>query len=180
VRIQSLAEAVVTAPTDGYVLDVERRAGQYVDAGAKILRTASCETAIVTAIFPISMVGDVTSNTPVTLELVEEGRRVAGRVDRILPRDSDRESEKLWVPLPPAQSNEVYVLISPDQVLSQAGDTKDCNIGSWVRVTIDSKLSRMVSNKVGHTLAAMRSSMGIETVEAKRRIPEQLMSRVTR
>jgi multidrug resistance efflux pump len=153
-RIKKLGESAVVASTDGYVLDIDRRPGQYVDAGSKILRTASCKTAIVTAVFPISMVSDLTSEAPVAIDLIEDGRRLNGRVARIMPRDAERESERLWVPLPPALTNEMYALISLDEPLSQDGDSNDCKIGGWVRVTFESRLIGHMSAAISQTFAS--------------------------
>ena len=157
-RLESLAEAVIVTPTDGYVLDVEQRQGQFVDAGKTILRMTTCNTALVTAVFPISMVGEVTLGATANVELLEAGRQVSGRVSRILPRESDRESEKLWVPLPPAQGNEIYVLVALDEDFSREAPNQDCNIGGWVRASIESRWQRSFAGVLRRVFSAADQS----------------------
>jgi len=157
-RLESLAEAVIVTPTDGYVLDVEQRQGQFVDAGKTILRMTTCKTALVTAVFPISMVGEVTLGATVNVELLEAGRHVSGRVSRILPRESDRESEKLWVPLPPAQGNEIYVLVALDEDLSREAPDQNCHIGGWVRASIESRWQRSFAGAIRRVFSAADQS----------------------
>lgn len=155
-RLGSLSEAVIVAPTDSFVLDVEQLQGQFVDAGTKIVRTTTCETAVVTAVFPVSMVSELSLGAPIDVELQDEDLRVTGRVSRILPRDTDRASEKLWVPLPPAQTNEVHVLVSLDTTFSNGLSDENCHIGSWVRASVEGRWQRALAS-IGHQIYASMS-----------------------
>jgi hypothetical protein len=64
---------------------------------------------------------------------------VQGSVTEILPRAPEGDQARYYVPFPPIEKNEIYLIAKLDRPVSTTteGKTDSCALGHWAKVSLD-------------------------------------------
>lgn len=142
-RVQRMSNLDIKAYDSGMVQDVLAPPGTRVAAGATLLRSTNCAQPRVVAVFPRSLSNDMLPGAKVTVRVDGVGAPLAGKVAEILPRAPDGEQARYFVPFPPIEKNEIYLIAKLDKPLPalpqhSAGASADrCALGRWAKVSLD-------------------------------------------
>ncbi len=162
-RLDSLAEARLTATKGGEVLSIGAAVGRHVNAGDSLATMVDCRDLLAVAIFSYRQATALSVGTRV---LVSGGDRQGpreGTVQDILPKSSDKSDAQYALPFPQTERREMYVLVKlADEADRPAGT---CPIGKWVTVTradgwvpSASVVWHQASAMIGRTVASLWSA----------------------
>ena len=142
-RLQRMSNLDIKAYDTGMVQDVLAPPGTRVAAGATLLRSTNCAQARVVAGFPRSLSNDMLPGAKVTVRVDGVGAPMSGKVAEILPRAPDGEQARYFVPFPPIEKNEIYLIAKLDKPLpappqqGAATSADRCAMGRWAKVSLD-------------------------------------------
>jgi hypothetical protein len=133
-----------------------------VSAGSTLIRAVDCSHAQVVAVFPRSLGDSLVPGTRLKVRVDGVDHPLDASVSGLLPRASDGDQARYFVPFPSLESNEIYALATFDKPLDsneqdgtvqggsvqsgsvQGGNATDagtrggtCKLGQWVQVSID-------------------------------------------
>jgi multidrug efflux pump subunit AcrA (membrane-fusion protein) len=140
-RLQSLADARLTSPSDDEVLHVGVALGRHVSAGDSVATLVDCRSVFAVAIFSYRQATALSVGTRMIISGTGVNRPIAGTVQEIMPKSSDKTDALYAVPFPQTERREMYVVVKPDDVAllrsPSAGraPTRSCPVGKWVTVT---------------------------------------------
>lgn len=146
-RLDRVSNLEIKAYTNGVVEDVLAPPGTRVAAGATLMRTTNCSQPRVVAVFPRSLSKDLLPGTRVTVHVDGVGKPVSGAVAEVLPRAPDGDQARYFVPFPPIEKNEVYLIARldkplPDLPATGTQETDRCALGHWAKVSLNSSWLR--------------------------------------
>lgn len=139
-RLDRVSNLDIKAYTAGIVEDVLTPPGTHVAAGATLMRTTNCASPSVVAVFPRSLSKDLLPGAKVTVLVDGVGTPQPGKVAEILPRAPDGDQARYFVPFPPIEKSEIYLIAKLDKPLPDlpgAGKTDRCALGHWAKVKLD-------------------------------------------
>ncbi|MDF3838731.1 multidrug transporter [Cupriavidus basilensis] len=141
-RLDRMSNLDIKAYDTGMVQDVLAPPGTRVAAGATLLRSANCAQPRVVAVFPRSLSNDLLPGAKVTVRVDGVAAPLSAKVAEILPRAPDGEQARYFVPFPPIEKNEIYLIAKLDKPLPalphQGGTSADsCALGRWAKVSLD-------------------------------------------
>ena len=141
-RLERVSNLEIKAYTGGVVEDVLAPPGTRVAAGATLMRTTTCSQPRVVAVFPRSLSKDLLPGARVTVKVDGVARPVPGSVAEVLPRAPDGDQARYFVPFPPIEKNEVYLIARldkplPDLPATGTHQTDRCALGHWAKVSLD-------------------------------------------
>lgn len=142
-RLQRMSNLDIKAYDTGMVQDVLAPPGTRVAAGATLLRSTNCAQPRVVAVFPRSLSNDMLPGAKVTVRVDGVGAPMSGKVAEILPRAPDGEQARYFVPFPPIEKNEIYLIAKLDKPLpappqqGAATSADRCAMGRWAKVSLD-------------------------------------------
>ncbi|MGO4307859.1 HlyD family secretion protein [Cupriavidus sp. RAF12] len=139
-RLDRVSNLDIKAYSGGIVEDVLAPPGTRVAAGATLMRTTNCSQPRVVAVFPRSLSKDLLPGAKVKVNVDGVPAPVAGAVAEILPRAPDGDQARYFVPFPPIEKNEIYLIARLDKPLPDlpgAGKTDRCALGHWATVSLD-------------------------------------------
>ncbi|MFJ1257570.1 HlyD family secretion protein [Cupriavidus sp. CuC1] len=142
-RLQRMSNLDIKAYDTGMVQDVLAPPGTRVAAGATLLRSTNCAQPRVVAVFPRSLSNDMLPGAKVTVRVDGVGTPMSGKVAEILPRAPDGEQARYFVPFPPIEKNEIYLIAKLDKPLpappqqGAATSADRCAMGRWAKVSLD-------------------------------------------
>lgn len=141
-RLQSLADARLTSPNDGEVLDVGVALGRHVNAGDSIATLVECRRLFAVAIFSYREARALSVGTRVIISGEGVKRPVGGTVQDLVPKSSDKSDALYAEPFPQTERREMYVVVKPDTDMAllrptraDGAPTGSCPVGKWVTVT---------------------------------------------
>lgn len=179
-RLDSLAEATLSAPYRGEILNVGVATGRHVSAGDSLASLVNCERDFVVAIFSYRQAQDFAVGTRVRISGGSSPDTRYGVVSEILPKASDKTDEQFAVPFPQTERREMYVLVTPESPPSEASrnvaapepNRTSCSVGEWVTVTRDggwipstSVVWRSVRNRLTGVAASMFPSQSAQAAD---------------
>ncbi|AOI49381.1 HlyD family secretion protein [Burkholderia oklahomensis] len=155
-RLERLTNLEIRSSEPGIVEDVLAPPGTRVAAGATLIRASNCAQSRVVAVFPRSLSDDLLPGTHLNVRMDGVPFLLPASVAEVLPRASEGEQARYFVPFPPIEKNEIYVIAKLDRPLSSlphgasAGPAERCAMGHWAKVSLDQ--SWLVSNvsDLGH------------------------------
>jgi biotin carboxyl carrier protein len=140
-RLQSLADARLTSPNDGEVLDVGVALGRHVSAGDSIATLVDCRRLFAVAIFSYREAAALSVGTRVIISGEGVNRPVGGTVQDLVPKSSDKSDALYAEPFPQTERREMYVVVKPDTDMAllrptraDGAPTGSCPVGKWVTV----------------------------------------------
>lgn len=139
-RLDRVSNLDIKAYADGIVEDVLAPPGTRVSAGATLMRATNCAAPSVVAVFPRSLSKDLLPGAKVTVLVDGVATPQPGKVAEILPRAPDGDQARYFVPFPPIEKNEIYLIAKLDKPLPDlpgAGKTDRCALGHWAKVSLD-------------------------------------------
>ncbi len=141
-RIARLSNFEIKAYTSGVVKDVLAPPGTQIGAGSTLIRAVDCSHAQVVAVFPRNLSDKLLPGTRLTARVDGVSTPMSATVTGLLPRASDGDQARYYVPFPSLEANEIYVLANLDPVpggdgAGAAGQGGNCRVGEWVQVSID-------------------------------------------
>jgi len=139
-RLDRVSNLDIKAYTGGIVEDVLTPPGTRVAAGATLMRATNCAQPSVVAVFPRSLSKDLLPGAPVTVLVDGVATPLPGKVAEILPRAPDGDQARYFVPFPPIEKNEIYLIAKLNKPLPDlpgAGKTDRCALGHWAKVSLD-------------------------------------------
>lgn len=139
-RLDRVSNLDIKAYTGGIVEDVLTPPGTRVAAGATLMRATNCAQPSVVAVFPRSLSKDLLPGAKVTVLVDGVATPLPGKVAEILPRAPDGDQARYFVPFPPIEKNEIYLIAKLDKPLPDlpgAGKTDRCALGHWAKVSLD-------------------------------------------
>src|SRR5437868_7723272 len=141
-RIDRLSNLDIVAHDAGVVEDVLAPPGTHVAAGATLIRATNCGQSRVVAVFPRNLSDDVLPGTRVSVRVDGVPTPLAASVSEILPRAAEAEQARYFVPFPPLEKNEIYLIAKLDRPLPvkaqrQGGSgANSCAMGRWAKVSL--------------------------------------------
>lgn len=139
-RLDRVSNLDIKAYAGGIVEDVLAPPGTRVAAGATLMRATNCAQPAVVAVFPRSLSKDLLPGAPVTVLVDGVGTPQPGKAAEILPRAPDGDQARYFVPFPPIEKNELYLIAKLNKPLPDlpgAGKTDRCALGHWAKVSLD-------------------------------------------
>jgi len=141
-RLDRISNLDIKAYNNGVVEDVLAPPGTRVAAGATLMRTTNCSEPNVVAVFPRSLSKDLLPGATVTVLIDGVPTPQAGSVAEIMPRAPDGDQARYFVPFPPIEKNEIYLIVRlrkplPDLPGHGVASTDRCALGHWAKVSID-------------------------------------------
>ncbi len=139
-RLERVSNLDIKAYAGGVVEDVLTPPGTRVAAGATLMRATNCAQPSVVAVFPRSLSKDLLPGAKVTVLVDGVATPQPGKVAEILPRAPDGDQARYFVPFPPIEKNEIYLIAKLDKSLPDlpgAGKTDRCALGHWAKVSLD-------------------------------------------
>ncbi len=136
-RVAKLVRADVAISGQAKLFKTVAQVGKQVSGGDTLAESVSCADAFVVAIFSERQAQSLSIGSPVAVEADGWDGPVAGRIERLVPRTTDRVDLDYAVPFPPTERRELYAFIAPDTVHpDQATTDKFCSVGTWVTVSM--------------------------------------------
>ncbi|HBO77486.1 MAG TPA: multidrug transporter, partial [Cupriavidus sp.] len=122
--------------------DVLTPPGTRVAAGATLMRTTNCSQPNVVAVFPRSLSKDLLPGAKLTVLVDGVPTPQPGTVAEIMPRAPEGDQARYFVPFPPIEKNEIYLIAKlnkplPDLRNRGSGSTDRCALGHWAKVSLD-------------------------------------------
>jgi multidrug resistance efflux pump len=149
-RLERLSNYDVKAFSTGVVQDVLAPPGTRVSAGATLIRTTNCSESRVVAVFPRSLSNKLLPGTKVMVSVDGASAPQPGSVSEILPRAPDGDQARYFVPFPPIEKNEIYLIAKLDRPMPQipgaTSPSDSCGLGHWARVSLDPWWSGLVAH----------------------------------
>ena len=141
-RLDRISNLDIKAYTSGIVEDVLTPPGTRVAAGATLMRTTNCSQPNVVAVFPRSLSKDLLPGAKLTVLVDGVPTPQAGSVAEIMPRAPEGDQARYFVPFPPIEKNEIYLIAKLDKPLPDLpghgnGGTDRCALGHWAKVSLD-------------------------------------------
>jgi len=141
-RLERLSNYDVKAYSSGVVQDVLAPPGMRVAAGATLIRTTNCNDSRVVAVFPRSLSNKLLPGTKVSVSVDGASAPLPGSVSEILPRAPEGDQARYFVPFPPIEKNEIYLIAKLDKPVPKmpgatAAPSDTCALGHWARVSLD-------------------------------------------
>ncbi|KVD24615.1 multidrug transporter [Burkholderia ubonensis] len=142
-RLERLSNLEIRASEPGVVEDVLAPPGTRVAAGATLIRASNCSQSRVVAVFPRSLSDDLLPGTRLNVRMDGVPFKVPASVAEVLPRASEGEQARYFVPFPPIEKNEIYVIAKLDRPLSalpvsaRADPADRCAMGRWAKVSLN-------------------------------------------
>ncbi|MGU7772775.1 HlyD family secretion protein [Burkholderia sp. MR1-5-21] len=142
-RLDRLSNLKIGSSEPGVVEDVVAPPGTRVAAGATLIRASNCGQSRVVAVFPRSLSDELLPGTRLNVRMDGVPRAVPASVSEVLPRASDGEQARYFVPFPPIEKNEIYVIAKLDRPLStlpvgtRADPSDSCAMGRWAKVSLN-------------------------------------------
>ena len=116
-RLERLSNLEIRATDAGVIEDVLAAPGTRVAAGATLARASNCSQTRVVAVFPRSLSDDLLPGTRLRVHIDGVPSELPAAVADILPRAPDGEQARYFVPFPPIEKNEIYVIAKLDKPL---------------------------------------------------------------
>lgn len=136
-RIAKLVRADVAISTQAKLFKTVAQVGKQVSGGDTLAESVSCADAFVVAIFSERQAQSLSLGASVTVEADGWDGPVLGRVERLVPKTTERVDLDYAVPFPPTERRELYAFIAPDAAHSDNGVvSKFCGVGTWVTVSM--------------------------------------------
>jgi len=140
-RLDRVSNLEIKAFTSGVVEDVLAPPGTRVAAGATLMRTTSCSQPSVVAVFPRSLSKDLLPGSKVSVQVDGVGTPLQGSVAEILPRAPEGDQARYFVPFPPIEKSEIYLIAKLDKPLPDVkrgggAQTDRCALGHWAKVSL--------------------------------------------
>jgi multidrug resistance efflux pump len=180
-RVDRMSNFEIKAYSDGVVKDVLAPPGTQVSAGSTLIRAVNCSRAQVVAVFPRSLSDSLLPGTRLQVHVDGMDHPVGASVTGLLPRASEGDQARYFVPFPTIESNEIYALASFDKpldahvhgntvqdgsveggdaaVASKQGDAS-CQLGQWVQVSIDRSWTNQLEKVVGNHFPELPFGLG--------------------
>jgi multidrug resistance efflux pump len=141
-RLDRISNLDIKAYNTGVVEDVLTPPGTRVAAGATLMRTTNCSQPSVVAVFPRSFSKDLLPGATVTVLIDGVPTPQAGSVAEVMPRAPEGDQARFFVPFPPIEKNEIYLIVKlskplPDLPGHGSASTDRCALGHWAKVSID-------------------------------------------
>lgn len=141
-RVDRASNLDIKAYTNGIVEDVLAPPGTRVAAGATLMRTTNCSQPSVVAVFPRSLSKGLLPGSKVTVHVDGVPMPQTGSVAEVLPRAPDGDQARYFVPFPPIEKNEIYLIAKlnkplPDLPGAGSNATDRCALGHWAKVTLE-------------------------------------------
>ncbi|KST70797.1 HlyD family secretion protein [Burkholderia humptydooensis] len=142
-RLDRLSHIEIRSGEPGVVEDVLAPPGSRVAAGATLIRASNCARSRVVAVFPRSLSDDLLPGTHLNVRMDGVPSVLPASIAEVLPRASEGEQARYFVPFPPIEKNEIYVIAKLDEPLSSlprrasADPGERCAMGRWARVSLD-------------------------------------------
>ncbi|WP_236903895.1 HlyD family efflux transporter periplasmic adaptor subunit [Cupriavidus malaysiensis] len=141
-RLERLSNLEIRATDAGVIEDVLAAPGTRVAAGATLARASNCSQTRVVAVFPRSLSDDLLPGTRLRVHIDGVPSELPAAVADILPRAPDGEQARYFVPFPPIEKNEIYVIAKLDKPLpatprlATADAAQRCAMGRWAKVSL--------------------------------------------
>nr|WP_234706979.1 HlyD family secretion protein [Cupriavidus metallidurans] len=143
-RLERVSNLDIKAYASGIVEDVLTPPGTRVAAGATLMRTTNCSQPNVVAVFPRSLSKDLLPGAKLTVLVDGVPTPQPGTVAEIMPRAPEGDQARYFVPFPPIEKNEIYLIAKLNKPLpdlrnrgSGSGSTDRCALGHWAKVSLD-------------------------------------------
>ncbi|GAA7769465.1 MULTISPECIES: HlyD family secretion protein [Cupriavidus] len=141
-RLERVSNLDIKAYASGIVEDVLTPPGTRVAAGATLMRTTNCSQPNVVAVFPRSLSKDLLPGAKLTVLVDGVPTPQPGTVAEIMPRAPEGDQARYFVPFPPIEKNEIYLIAKlnkplPDLRNRGSGSTDRCALGHWAKVSLD-------------------------------------------
>jgi len=177
-RVDRMSNFEIKAYGDGVVKDVLAPPGTQVSAGSTLIRAVDCSRAQVVAVFPRSLSDSLLPGTRLKVRVDGVDHPISASVTGLLPRASDGDQARYFVPFPSIESNEIYALATFDKPLDanaqsgavQSGSVQgnnasgdgtqggSCKLGQWVHVSIDRPWANRLQAVLGRHMPGLLSS----------------------
>ncbi|MEI2300973.1 HlyD family efflux transporter periplasmic adaptor subunit [Ensifer sp. MJa1] len=136
-RVEKLAGAEVVMEPTSKLFKTTAQIGKQVSAGDTIAEALNCKDAFVVAIFSERQAQNLSIGSPVMVSADGWEAPVTGRVDRLVPRTTERVDLDYAVPFPPTERRELYAYIVPDLSVATSKQAESfCSVGTWVTVSM--------------------------------------------
>ncbi|GAA4331490.1 multidrug transporter [Pigmentiphaga soli] len=140
-RLDRVSNYEIKAYAAGVVQDVLAPPGTRVAAGATLMRATNCSQPRVVAVFPRSLSRKLLPGAKVTVRVDGVPLPMTGTVTEILPRAPDGDQARYFVPFPPIEKNEIYLIAKLDRPMPKiertSGQLDNCALGHWAKVSLD-------------------------------------------
>lgn len=117
-RLDRLSRIEIRSGEPGVVEDVLAPPGTRVAAGATLIRASNCARSRVVAVFPRSLSDDLLPGTHLNVRMDGVPAVLPASIAEVLPRASEGEQARYFVPFPPIEKNEIYVIAKLDEPLA--------------------------------------------------------------
>jgi multidrug resistance efflux pump len=165
-RVDRMSNFEIKAYADGVVKDVLTPPGTQVSAGSTLIRAVDCSRAQVVAVFPRSLSDNLLPGTRLKVQVDGIDHPLGATVAGLVPRASEGDQARYFVPFPSIESNEIYALASLDKPLDggaqQSGGKPggSCQIGQWAQVSIDRPWADRLEKTIAESLPNLPFSFG--------------------
>lgn len=154
-RLDRLSNLEIRSAEPGTIEDLIAQPGMRVAAGATLARASNCAQTRVVAVFPRSLSDNLLPGARLNVNVDGVPTALPASVAEVLPRAPDGDQARYFVPFPPIEKNEIYVIAKLDRPLGNvpgkaggasgaaaraaAGPTQSghCGMGRWARVTLN-------------------------------------------
>ncbi|SOY72569.1 HlyD family secretion protein [Cupriavidus taiwanensis] len=164
-RIDRLSNLEIRSPEPGTIEDLIAQPGMRVAAGATLARASNCAQTRVVAVFPRSLSDNLLPGARLNVQVDGVPTALPASVAEVLPRAPDGDQARYFVPFPPIEKNEIYVIAKLDRPLGNlpakagaasgsaatpgtagtaaaagpaaAAQSGHCGMGRWARVTLN-------------------------------------------
>ncbi|WP_042877910.1 HlyD family secretion protein [Cupriavidus necator] len=155
-RIDRLSNLEIRLTEPGTVEDLIAQPGMRVAAGATLARASNCAQTRVVAVFPRSLSDSLLPGARLNVHVDGLPAALPASVAEILPRAPDGDQARYFVPFPPIEKNEIYVIAKLDRPLDKLpgkasasgvvsaanasvpqASSGHCGMGRWARVTLN-------------------------------------------
>ncbi|UIF90154.1 HlyD family secretion protein [Cupriavidus sp. UYPR2.512] len=153
-RLDRLSNLETRSTEPGTIEDLIAQPGMRVAAGATLARASNCAQTRVVAVFPRSLSDNLLPGARLNVHVDGVPTALPASVAEVLPRAPDGDQARYFVPFPPIEKNEIYVIAKLDRPLDNvpgkaaasgtatraaAGPSQSghCGMGRWARVTLN-------------------------------------------
>jgi multidrug resistance efflux pump len=165
-RVDRMSNFEIKAYAGGVVKDVLAPPGTQVSAGSTLIRAVDCSRAQVVAVFPRSLSDNLLPGTRLQVHVDGINHPLGATVAGLLPRASEGDQARYFVPFPSIETNEIYALASLDKPLDGGAQQSDgkpggsCQIGQWAQVSIDRPWADRLQKTIDERLPNLPFGMG--------------------
>lgn len=169
-RLDRLSNLEIRSSDAGVIEDVLSPPGTRVAAGATLMRASNCSQTRVVAVFPRSLSDRLLPGTPLAVRVDGDAVVHPASVQEVLPRASEGEQARYFVPFPPIEKNEIYVIaklnrpLSADTVarVNKAGDTVKSGANGNVKTAAGDSTGKTEKSAVGHCAMGRWAKVSLE------------------